>query len=439
MNIKDYDLRLSIKEHIAKVSRSTTVHFIHAEAELCQALQEPLDLASTTAAEAAREVAADPTKGASIKGASPSSQSAIYREGLFIVGEYRSIVRYDLYAAALQDIIAKKEKWSPRVFSLIHWEAFEKAFRKVGRARQISYYKLSNKLLQTNSRNFLYYGTNKNCPCCNVHEETMAHVVACPSSLTIEAKETLLETYSESLENVGTPTPVLHLFIHGIQTWCRLQQGYMSRQLAPTTHDITKSHLTLAYTEQSSPIGWEAFLRGRVSKNWGSAYRGTFPTASEQEIETWLGNVIKINMDLYLALWKHRNEVVFGQDEAAARSKTMEKLREAVTAEYRQYQKDPFMISRQQSRLFESRTLHQRLQQDQDSIKCWLADVTEAKQVQVELRRRAAEAAKMFFVPRQQRPNEERRGGTGELDEETTVTYREEEDSLSVTTATYSF
>ena len=44
--------------------------------------------------------------------------------------------------------------------------------------------------------------------------------------------------------------------------------------------------------------------------------------------------------------------------------------------------------------------MHQRLLQDRDTLKCWLADVQEAKQVQIEQRRKAVEAAKHFFEPR---------------------------------------
>ena len=102
-------------------------------------------------------------------------------------------------------------------------------------------------------------------------------------------------------------------------------------------------------------------------------------------------------------MWESRNAVVHGQDQDEVRRKQLHQLKMEVTQEYRRYHKDPFIISREQSRLFDSRTMHQRLLQDRDTLKCWLADVQEAKQVQIEQRRKAAEATVDLRHPSTQR------------------------------------
>jgi hypothetical protein len=58
---------------------------------------------------------------------------------------------------------------------------------------------------------------------------------------------------------------------------------------------------------------------------------------------------------------------------------------------------DPFIVSRSQSSLFESRTLHQRLQQDRDGLVCWLSDIALAKRRQADIQERAVQAARQFF------------------------------------------
>jgi hypothetical protein len=149
----------------------------------------------------------------------------------------------------------------------------------------------------------------------------------------------------------------------------------------------------------------------------GQVYSIYYPTAGTHEIETWLSNVIRTNWVLALSLWYHRNGVVHGTDTREVERKLITKLHKEVCLEYKLYESDPFIISRSQSFLFESRTLHQSLQQDRDSIQCWLTDVREAQEVQEEARVRAAEAAKQFFVPRSKQPGsttirEESSGGT---------------------------
>jgi hypothetical protein len=85
--------------------------------------------------------------------------------------------------------------------------------------------------------------------------------------------------------------------------------------------------------------------------------------------------------------------------------------------------------------LFDNRTLHQWLQSDRDSIQCWLWEVREARKTQEEAAKRAAEATKRFFFPRS-KPLQQLIS-VDSSSEESTKTYDAEDDSDSITTATY--
>jgi VanZ family protein len=257
----------------------------------------------------------------------------------------------------------------------------------------------------------------------------------CPSPETTSARTKFLEKYKESLQDVGTPDELVTYFLHGITTWTKMQQGELFRQIAPTVGDISKAVATAVYSEQTRLVGWEAFLRGRICQSWADVYKTYFSTADNTEITTWLSDVIRANLDLALALWHHRNGIVYGIDKAAARNKIILKLQRMVKMEYKSYESDPFIIPRSLSYLFESRSLHQRLQLDKDSLKCWLEEVREARLTQEETTRRAAEMARRFFLPRSLPTNppvtdDDSSGGS-------TKTYDEEGDKDSITTATY--
>jgi hypothetical protein len=76
-------------------------------------------------------------------------------------------------------------------------------------------------------------------------------------------------------------------------------------------------------------------------------------------------------------------------------------LQTRIRQEYEYYNNDKFIVSRNQSHLFESRMLHQRLRQDVDLMTSWMTDVAQAKEEQLLFRERAAKAAKNFFFPLQ--------------------------------------
>jgi hypothetical protein len=307
-------------------------------------LESSLSAAQEDATHRAKECSQDFTKYASITTVTPSTTAYVECNGQIIAGNFRPVVRVDLYAANLKDTIVKSEKWSGKTFHLVAWDAFSKAFSKLPRTRQVSYSKLTHRLLQTNSRNKLFYGTTATCPCCNQQEETIAHVFACPSQDTTSARDKLLVKYKDSLQDAGSPDELIDLFIHGILAWIRMHNGTLLRQVAPTVGNITKALATAAYVEQTRLIGWEAFLHGRISQSWAAVYKTHFPTADRVETTTWMSNVIRVNWDFALAMWHHRNEIVHGIDEAASRNKILLQLHQEVRMEYKSYESDPFII-----------------------------------------------------------------------------------------------
>jgi hypothetical protein len=120
----------------------------------------------------------------------------------------------------------------------------------------------------------------------------------------------------------------------------------------------------------------------------------------QAEVDLWLGDLVRANLDFSLALWKLRNGMVHRITWEESRQKQLENLRKQVTEAYRAYKNDPFLVLWAQCYLFVSWYLHQRLQQDTDTLLCWLSDVDDAKRSQQESRLRAAAAAKTFFQPK---------------------------------------
>jgi len=133
--------------------------------------------------------------------------------------------------------------------------------------------------------------------------------------------------------------------------------------------------------------------------------------------------------------------VVHGIDWEASRVKEKQKLQQQVTEAFSADQADPFIISRNQSHLFDSRSLHQRLQQDNDTMRCWLVDEADARETQRVTQQRAAVVARQFFCPRrpkyQSMPNPSPPDSLSETSGGSTRTYDSLLDDDSISTANY--
>jgi len=411
MTCQDFDLIQAVQAAIQSLSSSCKVRLVPQEEQTTH--DDALDRAKTEAFQKAEQCKTRSSPFATAHGLSSIGNVIIERQGMVLAGNFRSLVREDLYYESLKDTIITKEKWSINVFPMVAWLAFSKAFSRLSRPCQITYAKLTHCLLQTNRRNHLYYRTTPLCPGCNTQEETLQHVWSCDFPATVAAREALFNTYHTTLQDFPTPPQLIEVIVHGIWQWILLQNGGIRRQIAPTIADISLSAVTTAYTEQTTRIRWDAFLRSRVSLAWGAAYKVYFTDATDAEIQQWLSDLVRANLDLSLALWKHRNTIVHGADVTAQKEKVRQELTERVVSAYRQYTLDPFIIPRSRASLFEARTLHQRLQQDTDCLRSWLADIELAMQLQADAQDRAARVAKSFFVPRKySSPNPPRANGT---------------------------
>jgi len=163
------------------------------------------------------------------------------------------------------------------------------AFGRLSRERQITYAKISHTLLQTNSRNYSFYGTSAVCLICESADETFAHMLVCEYGSS-HSKEDLFKVYSEVLKGIKTPERVRTTILHGLEQWTRNQQEGRTTQSLPAGLD-KGDHVALeeAYLGQTYENGWEPFLRGRVHSKWGEVMQ---KDKSEHEVKVLLCDLV---------------------------------------------------------------------------------------------------------------------------------------------------
>jgi len=311
----------------------------------------------------------------------PNSAVTLYHKGKPLIKHIATTLWNAMYSASLQQMICMQEKWSASLFESVDWAAHERAMQRTWSCKQITYSKLSNKLLNTNAQNNRYFGKTDKCPCCHASTETITHMLTCPSPEVATFRLQQQEILWSNLTLLNTPTMLLDAIKFGIIT---LGVNPTAR-LPPALECLSEE----AFQHQTS-LGWEAFHRGRISSKWQLAYSGDSET-SKQSLK-WAGQVVQLLLHYTQQLWIFRCSVVHGQTNEETRQKQRATLLPQVQAAYEEYKKDPFHVPSYWRTLF-TRPIQAFLLSDTDTLACWLRSYSEAVQqqnlVEVTLKRQA--------------------------------------------------
>jgi hypothetical protein len=217
-----------------------------------------------------------------------------------------------------------------------------------------------------------------------------------------------LASFQTTLHSIKTPEKLIQVLFHGLREFERSQYepDFVFQPLFRGSILSEDCHLVQAYHEQTA-LGWDQFLRGRISLKWTCAYRAcsNIKSGTANEASRWAVKVIKALWTYSTALWKFRNSVVYGATKEDAKAKEMEHLHQRVRHEYHLLANDPFLVSPQLASLLSKKSLQERLRMDIDSMTCWLRSVEEAKHHQTNFRASLSKLSGRFFKPKQRKSN----------------------------------
>jgi hypothetical protein len=218
------------------------------------------------------------------------------------------VIKEARHTSNLKSSILKQTGWAPRTLELVDFEAHKQAYHSHNRVHRISISKQIHGLYQTRKRDNQFYGSAPACPCCQVGDETLNHVFSCMSPDALDHRQRALKELQLALETTGIPAMVTQSIIYGIERWTASQHDSNISIRAPSRGSMVASRLLLtqAFTEQSSTIGWDQFLRGRVSLHWGRAI-SSFKSdgkPSNANSTAWIKQMILKVWDYSISLWK---------------------------------------------------------------------------------------------------------------------------------------
>jgi len=300
----------------------------------------------------------------------PNDAVTLYYQGKLLVSRVVPTLCFSLYSEALKKTVCKQERWTEVQFDSVDWPALEQALLSTWSCKRISYTKLSNKLFNTNAQNKKFYGESDLCPCCQLLSETIQHMLTCQAPDVVQFHTQQQGILWTNLALINTPSSLTDIIKLGVNF-----------QDTPSTSPHStpqETDLSAAFNSQLT-LGWEAFLRGRISKQWQVAFaRGHGP--SKQTLK-WAGKLVALLLHYSQQLWTFRCGVVHGQTKEKSRQKQRAQSLQQVQAAYDEYHRDPFHIPSPWWRLF-LRPLPSFSLSNRDTISCWLRSYSEAVQQQ---------------------------------------------------------
>jgi hypothetical protein len=162
-----------------------------------------------------------------------------------------------------------------------------------------------------------------------------------------------LQTLTESLLHVSTPSPIIDIIKLGITNMIQNENG--AKRCKPPTNGSLKPADILATNciACQEALGWFKILKGHLTKSWRAFYNHFKPSQDTSGL-LWASKVIKALWHYAESIWKYRNGVVHGHNLADQHRIEKEVLTAQVAAEYAAYDKDPFLVPRWFSYLFEN-------------------------------------------------------------------------------------
>jgi Reverse transcriptase (RNA-dependent DNA polymerase) len=246
----------------------------------------------------------------------PSNSVNFVLNGQYINSNFPRCVSNAYHSMALRDYFTSKHGWSNSTTNSIWWQAYHQSITKLPDSDKIKIRKFINNLWPTLKKRQKYkqYPSSL-CQQCRLYTETEDHILRCRTPSRQRIRDAWKQEITTYLDKSHTPVEVKYHLSHGMFHW--LENGRYSSP-APTSPP-QNSLLARTITTQDN-IGWQHFIRGRASMEWGTLINQHLGTQKRQKIsaEQWCAQLFAINWKHILDMWSIRNQEIHGSTPAEA-------------------------------------------------------------------------------------------------------------------------
>ncbi|MGH7955165.1 MAG: hypothetical protein ACREOZ_04315, partial [Gloeomargaritales cyanobacterium] len=286
----------------------------------------------------------------------------------------------------LQKFLIKKTGWDESTFMMVDFNVLGNAMSSLTETERIARVKFMHNWWHHGRQQKLMgvetTSENGQCPLCLGADETTDHILRCPSEQGKTARRKAWLTVLKELKEEKTAPLILKAINESVASWTEGR----TRTWRSEYTDINAQQVHKAAQAQSK-IGWEQFMRGRVARQWRMAqmrYLNETGSPCKYTAERWAKKLIKLIWNYAMEIWHGRNQLIYGENEAANESRRRAK---AVQAIHESFQKDKNNVSATHSQLF-SIPIETRIEQSTAQMENWLESVKVAVRSEVQRRER---------------------------------------------------
>jgi hypothetical protein len=274
----DHDLVSTIKDLQENWCRGMDItyewvkgHADELNRELNQA--ERLNVKADEQCDVVRQQASGPRSARSSAGLRDSEKYALFVQGSNIKSRMKERLTQQLLDVYLRAYLEKKELWSAQHFESIDWTNYSSAFKRLLKGQQTAVAKAIHNLWHTGTRHQHHFGEAKPCCMCNCETEEWRHVLTCRS---IDASLHRSASWGElrkSIERWHLRQDFSTMIEKGVNHYTERprKERIQSKENEPQkpfgfTFNTTRNLLQKAFRTQSH-IGWDNFIKGRISRD----------------------------------------------------------------------------------------------------------------------------------------------------------------------------
>ena len=195
-----------------------------------------------------------------------------------------------------REFLKDKYQSNNRMIDSIEWNIATSFISKQTYATRKTMTKYSHRWLLSNSKTI---DNQIICPYCHQSEENFNHDPFLTCNDSDDRKEVRIQSFHQLLTQLQTPISFTSTLINGLKTAYR--EHHQSPSLLPPT--------------QQDIIGWNHFIRGRISKELTNTmtnfYRTSIQTKQRFTGIGWTKSVVKFMLETHVNEWKYRCELNF--------------------------------------------------------------------------------------------------------------------------------
>jgi hypothetical protein len=269
----------------------------------------------------------------------PLSKAMVQVAGRSVTRSIAMTIWLHMHLQPIKHYCCKRYVWDYGTWDEIDWESYSSAYHKFT-CTQMFFYKFDWKKLAVGSR--LHEQSpcyNHRCPACHADYETNDHVFRCNHPSCSKWRTMLISSIMAQSDSSYRDPLLMDILRTGLHAYFTNTPPDFDKQFPrdpeerfPAGSWVNSYHDLI---NQQQDIGWDHFLRGKLSKEWTKVqFQYAHRNGKAETSSGWVPHLIKLLANSSFDAWKIRNSSRHGNDTASKRMSHIDHIQWEVHAMY---------------------------------------------------------------------------------------------------------